>query len=615
MNTVVTIDFESFYGKNVTLKKLSVEEYLFHPEFRVHGMALQLDAGPTEWVEPEDIGTRLHEIWPEPGKGPALLAHNVRFDGSIAAWLYGVTPSLYLCSMGMARASLRHVTAKGSVSLAACAEALGLPPKGGFITNMYGRHPEDLSPAELQQYRQYATHDAWLAYQVFSRLVDDMPLSEIIRCDLVTRMYTHPQLLLDRSKLEAAVEDELKRREEAVRRSGQTLTALRSRKAFVAALASEGVTAPTKISPITDKPTHALAATDYAFTQLLHHPNEKVRNLVGAKLAVSSNIELTRAERLLERAKVSPWLCVPLLYYGTHTGRLAGDEKINLQNLRRDSPLRAAFVAPEGFVVVIADLSQIEARLSAWWAGEIALVSWFSSGADTYAEFAKGLYGIPDLTKETHPNERFVGKVAILSMQYGVAAERAAHMLRAAGAIPPNLSWKATHAFAVQVVSKYQARFEHIVRAWSVCSYELTKMVRRQPPHYLRAPNKEMQHVVEHDRISLPNGLYLHYPDMRRDLEKGIVYRDGKAIKKIYGSKLFNHLIQSMASIITTEHATLLASYVRPAMQVHDSWAWVVREEDADWVVRLIKNVMTTSPSWAPNLPLDVEVKVERTYG
>ena len=114
---------------------------------------------------------------------------------------------------------------------------------------------------------------------------------------------------------------------------------------------------------------------------------------------------------------------MPLRYYAAHTGRFGGTEKINMQNMPRNSELRKALCAPPGQLVFVADLSNIEARMLAWLADEDDLLQQFRNGDDIYSNLASVIYDRP-INKHDDPTERFVGKTAVLGLGYGMGATK-----------------------------------------------------------------------------------------------------------------------------------------------------------------------------------------------
>ena len=172
-----------------------------------------------------------------------------------------------------------------------------------------------------------------------------------------------------------------------------------------------------KVSPTTGKAALALAKNDEGFKALAEHEDERVQALVAARLGTKSTLEETRTERFINIAKRGS-LPVPLRYYAAHTGRWGGDDKLNLQNIPRKSPLKSAIVAPDGYVIVDADSSQIEARIVAWLAGQNDLVRAFEDGEDVYKIMASKIYRKP--IGEITDQERFVGKTTILGAGYGM---------------------------------------------------------------------------------------------------------------------------------------------------------------------------------------------------
>lgn len=193
-----------------------------------------------------------------------------------------------------------------------------------------------------------------------------------------------------------------------------------------------GITVPLKHSPTQKNPnnyTLALAKDDLAFLDFQKNYPE-LSTLWEARICLSSVLERTRGERFLNHSQPSHinhdgTLAVLLNYGGTLTNRWSGGNAINLQNLGRKSPLRKSLQAPPGHVVLVSDLSNIEGRVLAWFAGQTDKVEAFRQGRDLYSEFASEIYRRPVDRKRTaiHPEtgeeykpdevEGFIGKVCI----------------------------------------------------------------------------------------------------------------------------------------------------------------------------------------------------------
>ena len=175
-----------------------------------------------------------------------------------------------------------------------------------------------------------------------------------------------------------------------------------------------------KTSLKTGKEALALAKNDEEFKILSEHPDVRVQALVAARLGAKSTLEETRTERFIGISKRG-LMPVPLKYYAAHTGRWGGSDSLNLQNLpsrgNNAGKLKKAIIAPEGYMIIDADSSQIEARVLAWLAGQNDLVEAFERHEDVYKIMASAIYGksADEITKE----ERFVGKTTILGCGYG----------------------------------------------------------------------------------------------------------------------------------------------------------------------------------------------------
>jgi DNA polymerase-1 len=101
------------------------------------------------------------------------------------------------------------------------------------------------------------------------------------------------------------------------------------------------------------------------------------------------------------------------------TGRLACTNP-NIQQIPHEDEFRRCFVAEEGYVLVIADYSQIELRILAEVSDDPAFVHAFQNGEDLHRVTAATMYGVPidDVTRE----QRTAAKRINFGLMYGRGA-------------------------------------------------------------------------------------------------------------------------------------------------------------------------------------------------
>jgi hypothetical protein len=411
----MVLDFETVWGDEYTLSKMTTEEYVRDPRFHAYGMSWKwYNEGQAQWVPHRDLPAFFSSVdWTK----TAALAHNAAFDVAILGWVYRVFPAFIFDSLSMARAL--HGVEQGN-SLAKLAEQFGLPPKGNALHSTKNLGPS--LPAHVEhELAVYCNHDVALCEGVFTQLYLNAygpsrtyPRKELQLIDMTLKMYTNPVLHLNVPLLENAKAEDANRLANALAITGMNEAQLASNPQFCIALQMLGAQVPYKVSKTTGEKTPALAKTDVEFQALVNSDNEDVALLCEARLRVKSTLERTRAQRFIDIAGRGP-LPVPLNYYGANTGRWAAAKQgINLQNLKRGSFLRKSIEAPPGHVLVVGDLSQIEPRVLAWYAGYDELLALFASGKDAYAAFGAQMFGIPGLTKETYPLLRQSAKSALL---------------------------------------------------------------------------------------------------------------------------------------------------------------------------------------------------------
>ncbi len=110
--------------------------------------------------------------------------------------------------------------------------------------------------------------------------------------------------------------------------------------------------------------------------------------------------------------------------HGTRTGRLSSDGP-NLQNIPAE--MRAAFIPPEGWHIVMADYSQIELRMVAHYSRDLVLLDAFRRGEDVHQRTADEVFG-PTADPEEARRRRKIAKNLNFAICYGAGAARVAAM-------------------------------------------------------------------------------------------------------------------------------------------------------------------------------------------
>ena len=598
---ILTIDFETLYDRTYSLSKMTTEEYIRDPRFEAIGVSVKTNGGEAEWFSGTKRQTKafLDQFdW----DSSVALAHNAMFDMAILNWHFGIRPKRIADTLSMLRAIDGPDAGN---SLAKAAERYGLGVKGTEVVNALGKRRLDFTPAELAAYGEYCCNDGDLTYDLFARLAPLMPPSEFRLIDLTVRMFSEPVLELDADILVAHLHDVRAKKEKLMDLVDVDKSVLMSNPKLADLLIQMKVVPPTKISPRTGKVAWAFGKTDEEFKDLLDHPNPMVQAIVSARVGVKSTLEETRTERFIAIANRGT-LPVPLRYYAAHTGRWGGDDKVNMQNLPRKSPLKRAIKAPNGYVLIDCDSSQIEARTLAWLAGQDDLVEAFDRGEDVYKLMASAIYGVP--VDEVTDDQRFVGKTTILGAGYGMGPAKFQLQLKAFGVSLPL-------AECQHIIRTYRQTYPKIVQLWDNAKRALIAL------HSQRTCQLGRKGVLQVDLlgIKLPNGMYLRYENLRLDTDGGFIYdtKKGRATipTRIYGGKVVENVCQALARIVIGEQMLMIARRYRVVMTVHDAVGSIAPEAQAGEARGFVEQCMRMRPKWAAGLPLNCESKMGVSYG
>ena len=603
---LITIDFETYYAKDYSLSKMTTEEYIRSKRFETIGVAVQVGELSPVWCSGThaQIKAFLDTFdWSD----AAVIAHNAMFDMAILNWHFDIRPKKIADTLSMARA-LHTIEVGGS--LAALAEYYQLGVKGTEVGDALGKRRIDFTAEEMDAYGGYCKNDVVLTYKLFNQLAQGFPVSELNLIDLTIRMFSEPVVELDTDVLALNLKTVQDIKANLMTKVNIDKDQLMSNDKFAEALMGLGVVPPTKISPITGKVAFAFAKTDEEFTQLLDSDDILVQALVSARLGIKSTIEETRTERLIGIAKRG-LLPVPLRYYAAHTGRWGGDDKVNLQNLPRNSVLKYALRAPIGYKFIDCDSSQIEARTLAWLAEQDDLVTAFDKGDDVYKMMASAIYGKD--AEGISKDQRFVGKTTILGAGYGMGAAKFYLQLK-------NYKVDIEQVECERIIRVYRETYPQISELWKQANLALRAMMRDQTAALGLDGVLEVQGK---DGIKLPNGLYLRYPNLRVITNSSgkdeMVYdtKKGRAVipNRIYGGKVVENICQALARIVIGEQLIQVSKKYKVAMTVHDAIGCVVPQAEEQAALAYVETCMKVRPSWALGLPLNCEGGSGESYG
>lgn len=616
VDAVYGLDFETYYDDTLSLRKMATTEYVTHPDMEVQLVAVQKDSwSKAKVMTASEFKTFARTVdWSR----AAILAHHAHFDGLLASHFFGVKPKAYVDTLSMAR-PIMPVQVGGS--LAKLCAAFGLAGKRGAeaLVQVKGKRFKQFTKQEVADLKYYAGGDIEQTWLLLDKLLPFIPENEMHVISTTVKMYAQPRLLIDKAMTEQVIAEEQEKKSAKLDAAGAERAELMSNEQFAKMLRDRtGVEPPTKISKRTGKVALALSKNDLEFKALLKHSDPTVVALVEARLAVKSTSAETRAERMSFRAALGAQP-IYLNYWGAKTGRWSGGDKANWQNLQRGSALRKSLTAPNGHQLIIADQAQIEARLNAWFHEQSDVVQAFASKQDVYKLAASRIYGIPyDVVDK---DQRFVGKVATLALGYGAGWARFAEMLRLGAFGPPvNIS----DADAQTIVNAWRRANSRIVAGWRKAmnnarmAFVNKVSVEDRVITYQGYDGKGVTH--------LPGGLYIRYDGVEFDGEEMTYISNFRRLAdgtvnydrtKLYGGLIVENDIQALGRQIIAENILDTLDAIPSAqlvMTTHDEVVYCVPNKHAKKALATVREIMTTPPAWAPDIPLGVDAHASGRY-
>ncbi len=345
----ITRDYETYWATDYTLSKMSTSSYIFDPRFEVILVSVKINGGKTVYLTEIQWRHFTKTVdWSKVG----ILGHHNHFDGLIDAHYYGIRPLFWFDTLSMSRAI---TGSKHKHSLEILAPRWGCGEKGKEILNTRGLRLKDFSPEAFARYGEYSINDTDLTFNIFRKMMSHahgldrppapFPQSELELIDITTRMFTEPALVLDEPMMRAYLTDEIQQKTDFIAKVSEEyrhITGVLDFKAYLSSspkfaqlLMDRGITPPTKQGK--NETIFAFAKTDPGFQELLDSEEDEIRWLAEARLSAKSTLNETRTERMLLLGEGGRPLPVYHNYYGAHTGRTSGGDKVNFSNLERTS--------------------------------------------------------------------------------------------------------------------------------------------------------------------------------------------------------------------------------------------------------------------------------------
>lgn len=307
--------------------------------------------------------------------------------------------------------------------------------------------------------------------------------------------------------------------------------------------------------------------------------------------------------------------------------------------------IRTVICASPGHVLVGADFSGIEARITAWLAGEERKLKVFRDydagvGPDPYVVAAAGIYGIP--ATSIVKAQRQVGKGAELAFGFQ-------------GGVNAYKKFVAEGAFTDEEINGFKVRWRKmhpdIVALWAALKYASDKIA-KQAVQIKRGVDRTIEPIpvqnvwFEYNAgfmfVVLPSGRRISYPDIDRayrprefsfiekpaDRDSSVgplatCFMDNSSGRWhrvfLYGGMCCENLVQGIARDLLAEAMVRVEKAGLPIVgHVHDECLLEVPEKHADKIAKQFTRLMAELPDWAlgtgHDLPVVAKPFIARRY-
>jgi len=353
-----------------------------------------------------------------------------------------------------------------------------------------------------------------------------------------------------------------------------------------------------------------------------------------------------------------------LKYFGAHTGRWSGSEKINLQNPRKKPvfarqdglmetdesagglveqamkqkkvtgsypdwvryaiDFRALLIPRPGYKMICSDLSQIEPRVLAWLTGNRKLMQMIAEGMSVYEAFARANLGYDKSGKMDKDSDYYkLVKIMVLGLGYQAGWEKFITIAKTGGLDvtaddPETITTIDPFTDELIAVPGYGKRSKEIVKEFREKSPGTVALWEKLDEAFKRSIGSDF-------RMMLPSGRYMTYRNVRSSTRISVDKKTGKPKKEhiytaesdgrrvqFYGGKLTENLVQATARDIFGHHIVDLV----------DAGHWVlftshdeaICECKLDVKAEDVASIMGRCPDWIEGCPIAADAKEVAHY-
>jgi len=585
---LIVFDFETLPSKNYPAIK-DEDASLHHKTLEIEGLSLRSDTLLPVYIPFKNteisrthLYTSLHKLF---SQDALFVAHNIQFDAKLAEYFFKARPKKKFCTL-VGYWYIDENAPKDKVTL------------GRQLFNMKTISYKEAKKLSEEEFEEYALRDVEFAYRLYYYEIEK--LKEFPKEHNILNLVTNIEMkfldvLIDMTLHGTCIDIEnLKKGEELLTNKALELEAeifknygeinLKSpmqlcEKIYGAKITRKGGKVHIDwlegeyAKPVNwtkpDNPENAVPSTDEKTLDLLDTP---VANLIK---------EYRQTVTLLDKYAIGyqKWVIDGRIWpsfnhVGTVTGRLSS-EKPNMQNLPSKEShgwwIKDAIYAPEGYVLIDADESQLEIRILAHFSGDTALTAAILSGKDIH-EATAGL--IFKKAKTITPDQRRFAKTMNFAIIYGEGIAAMAATLKTTKEIAKKFRYKYFDTFPGVKIYIDRAAIEMARHG-----YVLTLLGRHRTIPEIYSPHDgEVARAKRQTVNSIIQG-------SASDILKIAMIKINEEIKK---RELDAHIL----------------------LQIHDELLLEVKEEHAKEVCEIVKHYMEHPFKSDLRVPLLVEPKI-----